>query len=186
MNTEAPLVISFSNAGEVTNPNHIHETSYSPWGYEYLCKKNLNVISFSCMGETTWYRNDLFIDFLESFALQLKKFRRKIGYGGSMGGYAVSAFANLLELDNVLLMNPISSLNTSSLVPWETRFASAANGLNWEQRYNDGANLNCKGMIVYDPLFDLDNRHAKRYKTLKHIHFPGVGHGIPKHLLVFR
>lgn len=178
---QKPLVITFSNAAETTRPQDIRDVNYSPWGFEFLKKKGVNVISFSSVGAANWYRSRKFIAFIERLSPILQNFSIKLGYGGSMGGYAAGAFANLLQLDRVLLINPFSSLN-KDLAPWEKRFERSANILNWHSHYHDGADLSCAGMIVYDPIFEMDAKHAKRYSGLKHVRFPGVGHSLPKHL----
>ncbi|MEZ8252996.1 hypothetical protein AB6C79_09745 [Vibrio splendidus] len=178
--TNSPLVITFSNAKEVTYQNDLTRYDYSPWAFDFLISNNFNVISFSSINKENWYRSEIFHDFIESLSPLLKVFPERIGYGGSMGGYAASAFSNVLGLERLVLYNPISSLH-EKLTPWETRFLFAKRELNWDSRYNDGAVSHSKGFIIYDPLFKLDRLHAKRYK-LKGIRIYGVGHGVPRHL----
>ena len=121
---------------------------------------------------------------MNAIASNLPHFPERLGYGGSMGGYGVSVFANIFRFDRVLLMNPISTLN-GNLVPWEPRFP-AGRSLNWESGLNDGAKMTCPGYIVYDPLHKLDRRHAERYANLVHLKFFGVGHTTPDHLVALK
>ena len=103
----APLVITFSNAGEVTSLDDLQSDNYSPWGFDFVKSYNVNVLSFSSIGKANWYRSAEFHSFIKSLSKQLKVFNEKLGYGGSMGGFAVSVFSNCLGINRQLLMNPI-------------------------------------------------------------------------------
>lgn len=96
------------------------------------------------------------------------------------GGFGASVFADVLQVDKLLLINPLSTLN-KGLVPFETRFKYGAS-LDWSGVYNDGAKNNASGYVVFDPIFDLDSKHAKRYVNLDKLKFSGVGHAMPAHL----
>jgi len=108
----APLVITFSNAGEVTTHANLKSKSYSPWGFDFVKSYNVNVLSFSSIVKANWYRSHEVHDFIKLLSKKLSIFNEKLGYGGSMGGFAVSAFSNCLGINRQLLMNPISSLST--------------------------------------------------------------------------
>ncbi|MDL4862170.1 hypothetical protein NPJ88_007485, partial [Halomonas elongata] len=101
--------------------------------------------------------------------------------GGSMGGFGVSALANPLGINRMLLFNPISSLH-SKKADFKYRFKSARTSLDWDCLYNDGADANATGYIIYDPFFRVDALHANRYQNLTKLKFPGVGHSTPTHL----
>lgn len=178
-NVSRPLIFSFSNAAE--RCASINDSEYEPWGYRFLVSQDLNVFSFASIGKANWYRNKDFILFLERLAPILNDFTLKIGYGASMGGYGASAFSKLLKIDRLLLFNPISTLN-EDVVSWETRFKRPRIEYDWDSNYFDGADTLAGGYVVYDPLYRLDKLHAVRYKNLKHLRFPGVGHGFPFHL----
>ena len=180
IDTERTLVITFSNAADLTPKRMVNNKKYSPWGFDFISKRNYSVISFSCIDSISWYRSQLFAKYLIEIQAFLRPFKLKLGYGGSMGGYGVSAYSNILGLDKILLLNPISTLN-ADLAPWETRFHSAKE-LDWHSLFYDGSDTNCEGYIVYDPLFSLDRKHASRYNNLQHLKLPGVGHRIPAHL----
>ncbi|WP_061008000.1 hypothetical protein [Vibrio sp. CUB2] len=177
---DRPLVVTFSNAGEITHEADLYDKSYSPWGFDFVKRYGVNVISFSCVGFANWYRSETFLQFVTLLSKLLKIFRVKLGYGGSMGGYAASVFSNSFGFNRQLLMNPISTL-AREIVPWETRFKGAME-LNWNENYYDGAQANSKNIIVYDPIFTLDYKHAQRYRNRIELKIPGVGHGVPKHL----
>lgn len=176
----APLVITFSNAGEITSQANLNSKNYSPWGFDFVKSYNVNVLSFSSIGKANWYRSPVFHSFIKSLSKQLKVFNEKLGYGGSMGAFAVSAFSNYLGIDRQLLMNPISSLS-ATLTPWETRFRLGKT-LDWEGDFSDGTTSMAESVLIYDPLFNLDTAHAERYNNRIDLKMPGVGHSVPKHL----
>ena len=179
-NIDLPLVITFSPANLVISNNDVEEMK-SPWGFDFMKKRGFNVISFSCTKIKNWYRNESFALFIEELSQHIEIFKLKMGYGSSMGGFAVSAYSNVLQLDRLLLINPISTLNMD-LVAFETRFKKAKIQLNWDKGYYDGAVTKSKGYIIYDPLYTLDRKHADRFQSLTHLKIPGLGHSMPEHL----
>ena len=184
-----PLIITFSPLGEGENKYEsygeryiqIQKKEYLPWGYKYVKSLGFNIISFSPLMEDNWYRNPYFHLFLEKLGLTLKKIpNKKYGIGASMGAYGISAFANVLNLNKILLMSPISTLN-HNLVSFEKRYGGFKK-YNWCNNYHDGATALCEGYVIYDPIYHFDVLHAKRYKNLQHLKLPGIGHLIPIHL----
>ncbi len=177
-----PIVVTFAPMGTQIKKEDIQKGVAETWGFEFIKSQGLNVISFGWTGKNTWYRDGSIEEFMKSLSMELDKFPERLGYGGSMGGYAVSAYSNILNLDRILIINPISTLN-KSLVPWETRFRGAANSIDWESGdAYDGARAVSSGYVIYDPLFDLDKKHADRYQNLTKLKVPGVGHHMPLHL----
>ena len=177
-----PLLVAFTNMGVSVSESEFCSPNFSAWGDRISLANNVNIISFGCLFKDNWYRDTKLIEFLRKVGKATGGFPVKLGYGGSMGGYAVGAFSGILGLDRVLLLNPISSLS-KDLVPWEKRFREFTS-LNWDSELADGANVKVPGFVVYDPLFDLDTKHAKRYGVnIKLLKCPGVGHAMPKHLI---
>lgn len=177
------LIVTFSSFIHddfISTKKQVHFEEVLPWGFEYFKKNNLNVISFMPVQTSSWYRSPTFHKFVISLGEQLHNFTNVSGYGGSMGGYGVSAFANVLNFKTVLLMNPVSTLN-KKLVPFEKRFLRETK-YDWNGLFHDGASCECDGYVIYDNIFSLDTKHANRYKKLTHLHLPGVGHKIPEHL----
>ena len=178
-----PLVVVFSNAEYLTNEEDLSNKEYSPWGYNFVKNNGFNVITFSCFKSSNWYRDIEFHHYLLSIKNEIiKNFKNRLGYGSSNGAYAVSALGDIFVLNRMLLLNPISTLNRK-LVRWETRYTEAATKYEWNKSFYDGATTKSRGYIVYDPIFNLDARHAKRYNpNFIHLKLPGMGHGIPLHL----
>lgn len=177
---EKPIIYAFSNAAERL-ANEGDASKYLPWGFTAINNMGLNVVSFASIGKATWYRSAKLWDFLDTLSIKNNRFPEKLTYGASMGGYAATAFSELLNADRVLAFNPISTLNYDK-VPWETRFKQPARNLCWNSDYSDGAESKVPGHVIYDPLYKLDALHAKRYSNLTALKFSGVGHGFPYHL----
>ena len=178
-----PLIVTFSHANNFIGTENVEDPDASPWGYDYLLKYKFNAISFSCINKNTWYREDDFHDEIKELAPYIQSFNTRLGYGASMGAFGVGAFASILKLDRVLLLNPISTLN-KSLAPFETRFKPARASLDWSNQFHDGANFECPGLVVFDPIFNLDHQHCNRYNSkVRKVKLAGVGHGVAIHLL---
>lgn len=185
-NKEAPLVVTFSYLGANSKRESAENGTHFPWGYEFIVSQGLNALSFCCIGGNNWYTDREFQGEVENIGKEIEKTGLKVlGYGGSMGGFGVSAFANPLRIEKMLLLNPISTLN-SSKAPFEYRFNNARKNLDWNCLYNDGADADALGYVVYDPFFKVDALHAERYSHLEKLKFPGVGHSIPNHLARIR
>ena len=176
-----PLVVTFAPLNAFITSSQL-DSMPSPWGFDFMKNSGYNVVSFTCIDNNNWYRSQKFANFLlDSLSPILSKFYTRLGYGGSMGGYGVSAYANILNLQRVLLLNPISSLQKSK-VPFETRFDINKESPLWENYSLDGGVMEASGYVVYDPLFSLDRKQAQRYKNLTSLKVPGVGHFMPVHL----
>lgn len=181
VNTDEPLVFTFSNAAEITKKQDLLNLDYAPWGFEFIKKRGHNIIAFSAFELESWYRSPKFHYYLENIFSQISLlFPYRFSYGSSMGGYGASAFTDVLNVDKLLLINPITTLN-KEIVPFETRFKYGGT-LDWTGKYSDGAVTKAPGYVVYDSLYHVDTMHANRYSNLKKLKFFGVGHAMPAHL----
>ncbi|MBZ2163609.1 hypothetical protein [Alteromonas stellipolaris] len=170
---DKPLLYTFAPFGEAS-------ADTISWGFEFGKNLDVNVIAISLVSNESWYQDPE----LYELALNLGKlanFSEILGYGGSMGGFGVSVYSNILKIDRLLLLNPFSTLDPN-IIPEETRFRWYQRNLEWDSRFNDGAITCSKGVVVYDPLFKLDALQAKRFKDFKLVKLHGVGHQIPMHL----
>lgn len=179
LDIKKPVVVTFTMMGE-TVPSSEKDMFHDVWAHNYIIKSGFNCVSFCCLDTANWYRDEEFYSILNDLKELISVFPERIGYGGSMGGFAVLCFGNALGIERILAMNPISTLN-SNLAPFETRFPHYRKTLDWESEFSDGGAYKGKGYIVYDPLFHLDNLHAKII-DLKPLKLAGVGHSIPMHM----
>jgi len=172
-----PLLFLFSPSGTNVKEQDL-EPNFAPWGYNFALQQQVNVIAFQHLEVSNWFRSYALTDFLEQLTTLLTPFKCRLGYGLSRGGFAVSAFANLLQLDYVLLFYPVSTKNTH-LVPWDTRSSTElAQQFNWDSHYHDKDLGKAQGYIIYDPENEIDRLHAARYPELAHMQVPGMGHGV--------
>lgn len=171
-----PLLFTFSPAGTNLQQQDLH-SNFAPWGYSLAQKQNVNIISFQHLGKSNWFRSRNLIFFLEQLSSLLAPFESRLGYGLSRGGFAIGAFAKLLQLDQVLLFHPVSTKN-KDLVPWDDRSSTdIAQQFDWQGDYHDLDLGDAQGYIIYDPTNKIDRLHAKRYSQLTHLRVFGMGHG---------
>jgi hypothetical protein len=171
-----PLLFTFSPAGTNLKEQDLHD-DFAPWGYHLAQKQQVNIISFQHLGISNWFRNRNLIFFIEQLSTLLAPFTQRLGYGLSRGGFAIGAFANLLQLDRVLLFHPVSTKNRQ-IAPWDDRSSTElAQKFDWEGDYHDLNLGKAKGYIIYDPTNRIDRLHAKRYPELTHLRVFGMGHG---------
>ncbi|MDD9157616.1 cytosolic protein [Aliivibrio sp. S4TY2] len=173
---DKPLLFTFSPAGTNLKEQDLHD-DFAPWGYLLAQKQDVNIIAFQHLGQSNWFRNRNLIFFLEQLSTLLEPFKNRLGYGLSRGGFAVGAFADVLQLDQVLLFHPVSTKN-QNIAPWDDRSSTEiAQQFDWEGDYHDLNLGKAKGYIIYDPTNRIDRLHAKRYPELTHLRVFGMGHG---------
>ncbi|MBE0464404.1 hypothetical protein [Halomonas colorata] len=185
INKDSPVIFTFANGGSLVDLNQeLGSDQPSPWGYEFLKGLGHNVVSFSCVkGCYNYYRDRDFYSQLLKLREYFSCFPERLGYGASMGGYGVSAYANVLGIDRVLLMNPISTRSIDiNRWDYEAGRSLSTYEFDWDGPCNDGAVMSARGYVVYDPLYALDKQHADRYNTLRKLKITGLGHGIPQYL----
>ncbi|WP_319781514.1 hypothetical protein [Oceanisphaera sp. IT1-181] len=180
--TTRSVVITFADAyrDPISCPS-LEQASkgQSIWGFDYIKKLELNVISISSLSEPSWYReNDLFhsLATIEKDLSELKIFNR-IGYAVSMGAFGASALSDILKIKKNILFYPISTLDTK-IAPFITGYKWARDKFNWNTPHNDGANCKAEGIIIYDPLNKQDKLHQERYGgNYYRIRALCIGHG---------
>jgi len=158
----------------------------SGWGSEFLRSQQ---ISHLCIKPkiSDWYRKaDLITAIKELKAAGFfRPFRRIVTYGGSMGGFAALAFADLIGATYVFSLNPQSTLDPQK-VPWETRFRRGQRE-DWSGHYTeaaDGIHSVKQVYIAVDMRDALDRRHVDRIRgrAVEILNMPFVGHFMPRHL----
>ncbi|MCP3700617.1 MAG: cytosolic protein [Aliivibrio sp.] len=173
---DKPLLFTFSPAGTNLKEQDLND-DFAPWGYHLAQKQEVNIIAFQHLGQSNWFRSRNLIFFLEQLSTLLEPFKNRLGYGLSRGGFAVGAFADVLQLDQVLLFHPVSTKN-QNIAPWDDRSSTEiAQQFDWKGDYHDLNLGKAKGYIIYDPTNRIDRLHAKRYPELTHLRVFGMGHG---------
>lgn len=180
------VVVSFEAVDPTINRNNPLRLGF---GEKFLLDSGYAVVSV-LTNTANWYRQPGLLEHLTSGAFQtlLGGFDRVHSYGSSMGGYGACTFAKVLGCQNVVALQPISTL-AANLVPWETRFQHGRN-LNWTGAHLDAAEgiEDCASVYAfYDPNTH-DARHADRLaatakERLHRVGIPGAQHAVPRHLL---
>jgi len=177
--TSKPLIITFAPAGALVKEDELNN-DISIWGYDFIKKKQMNIIAFAAIESNNWYLDSKLYNFLEDLQKKISIFKYRYGYGVSMGGYAVSAYANILKLQKILLYSPISTLN-ENILTFDKRHKIEKNL--WINNSLDGSKCDVEGYIIYDPFCVEDRKHAERYNNkLKHLKVPGLGHMVIKYI----
>ncbi|MEP3786033.1 MAG: hypothetical protein ABJM43_22115 [Paracoccaceae bacterium] len=176
------LVVTFEHAASVNKSDAYRHG----WGSVFFRKKRISHICIKAKANH-WYQQPG----LEQALSKLRddglfdKFKHRLTYGGSMGGFAAIAYADLVDATTVLALNPQSTLRRRS-VPWERRFPEAR-AQNWNGPFSDAkglAKLPKKIIAIYDPHVRGDFRQVKRLDqaSLIRVQAPFIGHGLTRPL----
>ena len=177
------LIITFEYASQ--NPKR-GDVFRHGWGAKRFRAQRMSHICVKPKA-SDWYRNPDLAAALTDLREQgvFDQFETIITYGGSMGGFAALAYADLVQATTVLALNPQTTLDLTK-VPWETRFEEAQLQ-DWTGPYSDAVGLcsNAKQVLcVYDPFTARDAAHVARLEqpNLIHVRAPFLGHGIAEPL----
>jgi len=164
------LLVSFDNLSSARD----EAMDRNPWGYDFVARNGwsqLGILAF----RPSWFRDEALFAEMRRLADAglFRRFRRVIMTGTSMGGYAACAFASLAPGCDVIAFSPQSTLG-KQLVPWEQRF-SIGRKSDWSGPFADGAEESRsarKVWLVYDPHFDPDSRHVRRFDAPNAVPLP--------------
>jgi tetratricopeptide (TPR) repeat protein len=150
--------------------------SGSGFGGDFLMQENFDVLAFKT-DRDDWYQS-LEISFFLQISSFLNKYKFRVGYGSSMGAYALLLFSKLLMLDKALLFSPQFSIWDDFDVRWAM----------WAKK-NEQKFFLSKGLVSAKTQFyvaydnrSLDNAHVQMIsKLLPHgnltkIELPYSGH----------
>lgn len=180
-NINAPLVITFPPNSAGINELEVKEGVH-PWGFNFFTKQQINVISFTHIGKREYFRSIELQNFIKDLENLLSVFPERIGYGVSLGGFAISLHANALKLDRALLMMPLSTYSPH-IAPWEPKAVTADKATQYSGCNDDAVVCKVPLTIIYDPLYKTDRLHVERYSChITRLKLSGVGHRIPRAL----
>lgn len=126
------------------------------FGETFFLRRGINAIGIK-PARNDWYQGAAMANVIAAIR-DATPDMRLVGYGGSMGAYAVINFANDLGLDDLLAIGPQFSIDPAA-VPFETRWLTEARGLRFRADKIGGISRTRKGWIVFDPR-TVDGRHA--------------------------
>lgn len=168
--TNAPLIITFSPAGSILTSKQVAEGAEA-WSYGFFKKNKVNILAFSAIDDRHWFTSKGLKNFIQQLTTQLAIFPERLGYGASMGAYALSNYHNALSLDRMLLITPIPSIAEHNLL----------SDFNYARDYSGQLT------IIVDPFCVQDRIETKQYP--KHaciLSFAGVGHAVIESLSEIR
>ncbi|NPD17557.1 hypothetical protein HOY34_20440 [Xinfangfangia sp. D13-10-4-6] len=127
------------------------------FGEEILTRLALPAVHIINLKNHWWQIPDL-QDCLQAAQEASSAATRRIGYGSSMGAYAVLRFSEALAIDESLCFSPQFSISRK-LVPFETRWSKEARSLDFSQ---ESMKIRQQGIhhIIYDPGCD-DRQHVE-------------------------
>lgn len=160
------------------------------FGVDFLLSLGLDVVAIKT-STALWYQNIRDRDVAEIrrwLSWTSQPYRRRVGYGSSMGAYAAIRFSGVLDLNFVLGFGPIFDIfgdweprwrdDVDTVTSYRREHGMALGGPMMDRRF---IAPQCQYMMVYDP-FDLDSRHVELYreiigpKRLSLVRVPFSGH----------
>ncbi len=144
-------------------------------GEGFFRHRRMNAIGIMA-AENDWFQDDEILEVLAAIRAATPGYRR-IGYGGSMGGFAAINFAHALELASLVAVIPQFSIDAAK-APYETRWRDEAARISF--RHDRIADMPpvTRGWMVFDP-WCVDGLHARdiqRRHRLGEVAVPFGGH----------
>ncbi|MDV7104198.1 hypothetical protein R3X26_07235 [Vibrio sp. TH_r3] len=154
-----PIVICFNPAGMLLTSKQVENGEHA-WCYQFLRKQQINVVAINTIDENHWFVRPKLSDYLKELAFSLQQFPERLGYGASMGAYAISCFSETLNINRALIFSPL-------LPPLSNK----------DQTFKELEST--LFTLIYDPFNAEDKEIALRYPSQTHyLHFYGVGHQV--------
>jgi hypothetical protein len=144
-----------------------------------LLKHDFNVIGIMPK-QKSWFPESSMRQMFAEIEDLIAPFKTRIGYGGSMGGYAAIKYSNLLDLKRVVALVPQYSINPDDVEdPRYNMFFHAELNANMQIQPQD-VSAEREYIVVYDPYCPEDRaQYVKLEQVLPHMHtlnLPFTGH----------
>ena len=144
-----------------------------------LLKHDFNVIGIMPK-QKSWFPESSMRQMFTEIEDLIAPFKTRIGYGGSMGGYAAIKYSNLLDLKRVVALVPQYSINPEDVEdPRYNMFFHAELNANMQIQPQD-VSAEREYIVVYDPYCPEDRaQYVKLEQVLPHMHtlnLPFTGH----------
>ncbi|TCB80037.1 hypothetical protein [Acinetobacter sp. ANC 4173] len=153
-------------------------------GLTINAEKSLAKFEFNVIGimpkEKSWFPAESMHNLFKAIEDVIAPFQKRIGYGGSMGGYAAIKYSKLLGLSRVVSLVPQFSIDPE--VVEDSRynmFYHAELNANMQVQTQDIA-ADCEYIVVYDPYCAEDRAHFVKLEQvipdIKVLNLPFTGH----------
>ena len=152
------LTITFTNMVNLAN-------GLSVYAELPLKKFDTDVLGFMAKSPN-WYPVSSMERVKEKIADILKDYSYIVGYGASMGGYAVIKYSNLFNLNKAIAFDPQYSISPRD-VDDKTYLNHYVPSLHNDMKISEqDITKECLYYIVFDPYYDVDYRHVNKIKAL--------------------
>ncbi|MDA0175709.1 hypothetical protein OJ998_41970, partial [Solirubrobacter taibaiensis] len=130
-----------------------------------LIKYEYNVIGIMPKLKT-WFPKASMLQMQQQIQPILEQFEKRVGYGGSMGGYAAIKYSNLLNMQKIVAFVPQFSIDPE--VVEDRRYAEFFDASIHQnmQIQADEVDASREYILVYDPYFAEDKEHFLKLKPL--------------------
>ncbi|TCM69160.1 hypothetical protein EC844_103105 [Acinetobacter calcoaceticus] len=155
-------------------------------GLNINAEKSLSKYNYAVLGvmpkQKSWFPAASMLAMLKEIQELLSQYQRKVGYGGSMGGYAAIKYAKMLQLDRVVAMVPQYSIDPAEVE--DRRYSDFYDpALHTDMRIQaQDAYDNCEYILIYDPYFEQDREQFLKIQQalpqVKALHLPYTGHDV--------
>ena len=153
-------------------------------GLSINAEKSLEKFQYNVIGimpkEKSWFPESSMLNMMEAIADFIAPFETRLGYGGSMGGYAAIKYSNLLNLKRVIALVPQYSIDPKDITDLRyNMFFNAESNVDMKIQPKDVSESR-EYIVVYDPYYDEDRVHYEQIeKIVPHLHtlhLPFTGH----------
>lgn len=136
-------------------------------GYDVLCFKTI---------VNDWYQNISLQEMKNKVSQFTKHYSSRVGYGSSMGAYAILYFSETLDLQRIIAISPQFSIDRN-IVPFELRWGETTS-ISFSHAQMSGCGVEVT--LIYDPFDKLDKRHVSLIRQCflkgQDIALPFTGH----------
>lgn len=153
-------------------------------GLSINAEKSLEKFQYNVIGvmpkEKSWFPESSIRNMLDAIADFIAPFETRLGYGGSMGGYAAIKYSNLLNLKRVIALVPQFSIDPEDVTDLRyNMFFHADVNQDMKVQAKD-VSAEREYIVVYDPYYDEDRAHYVKLQEvlpqIKTLHLPFTGH----------
>lgn len=146
------------------------------WGQIPIEKLGLPCIGVAAK-RAHWYPPSAMDGLIPEIRTYLAPYKQRMGYGFSMGGFGILAYADALNLTHAIPFSPQWSIDPGLVGSFDKRYEEFFRYENSHQFIT--APVNTKTAIVYDPTFAPDAMAARKIDPTgrtSHVHMAGIGH----------
>ncbi len=166
---DGPVTICFDPWLDIIDP------ARPPFGFKFLTGRRRNVIAVKSIANN-WYQEPALPDIIAQVN-ELAGARERLGYGTSMGAYAIHNFAGALNITRGLLFGPQFSVDPAK-AKFDQRWRRDAEKLTFTHD-TPAESPSLRGFLLYDGQNILDRMHAAlilRHHALAPVAINYAGH----------